>query len=405
MPYRRRFGRRFIRSRRPKFSRVGRGRRMLRGRRFSRVRRGRGKRTSIRRSRKSRTRRASRSTRSSGNIGYDYRRLSRQVLFSSANNFPFLSVPDSGRLCIAWSLSNAIPKGQFISTIDGTISGPTALVPAVTQTPLDYTLSGYLSFCLADFPKANGDVDFNSYGYYRIRKITYTIRDRRSDYVATLGNTVPGGIGVCPEVQLVNTSKTGQFVMPYELANVGGVTNQMEDVFNQVLNWPSSRNISKRRFWRAGRNNVLSMTIDPTEDYVHDDQSNRVRQISGAANPSSLLNGYEPAQFWDSPAVTADIDAGRTVKRRRFRWTNMWSRARSGNNYVVVLRDDKLAHGVQINVRRGTYTAQTLPYMSTSVSMQVEFRQRHGCSTGTMPTALTTSVYLFPFTYAGANSN
>jgi len=378
---------------------------MFRGRRFPRGRRGRGKRPSFRRARRSRTRRASRSTRSSGNVGYDYRRLTRQVVLLAANHFPFTSDPDTGRICIAWYPNAGYPKGQHIVLTDGAITAPTALVASANQLPLPYTLSGYLAFCLADFPKSDSDVDFNAYGYYRIRKITYTIRDARSDYVATIGNTVPGPVGVCPRVQLVNTSKTGQFVAPVELGSVGGTFSNQEDPFNQVLNWQSQRNMSKTRYWRAGRMNKLSMTIDPTEDYVHDDQSNRVRQITGAAYPNDPENGYEPAQFWDSPGVTAAIDQGRTVKRRRFRWTNMWSRAAIGTSYIAVLRDDKLAHGVQVNVLRSTYTNQTLPYMNATASVQVEFRQRHGTALSNMANATTSGVWLYPFTYAGGNSN
>lgn len=142
--------------------------------------------------------------------------------------------------------------------------------------------------------------------------------------------------------------------------------------YEQVRNWPSVRNIAKFRSWRPGRANSLSMVCDATEDYFYMENNVRAQQLSNLAGSGG--NGYQPRQLWDAPGVTLAVDQNRYVKRRRFRWSRMFTRYQVGNSLNILLSDIKLAHGVQILVREGTYSRQSVPYMNVDCRFSIEFR-------------------------------
>lgn len=203
---------------------------------------------------------------------------------------------------------------------------------------------------------------------------------------------------------IVNTSKTGQFTIPYSLQdNSSAFVPDVDDPWCQAENYPSARNILKRKIFYSGRPNSLSMEVDPTEDYVYIDNSNRVAAVS---NVIDSANGFSPRDLL-MPGTSIEQAGDISIRRRRFRWTKLWTRVpgSSGNDIIAVLRDDKLAHGVQVMVKRSTYTPQNLPYLGVHCTLSVEFRGAHQeINPAVMLSAKTSTSWLFPYTYAGGNS-
>lgn len=373
MAFRRRIRRRFKRF-------VRRGRRSFGKRRFTRrslrfrgFRRGRryGRRSSRRRF-GGRTRIASKSTRSSGNVGQRYARFNVRVNRESTRYFPFTDSEIYGSRCVYWSHESSVPKGQFVQLDTSTkaITVPGALAPSNTTALLQGTLCGYITVSLNDV-LATLDLDrLLQYSHYRIKRITYRVRDTRAVPVARVGIDFQGPGGTVPEVALVNTSMTGQFIRQEPMSNT--LVSAKQSPYEQVRNWPSVRNIAKFRSWRPGRANSLSMVCDATEDYFYMENNVRAQQLSNLAGSGG--NGYQPRQLWDAPGVTLAVDQNRYVKRRRFRWSRMFTRYQVGNSLNILLSDIKLAHGVQILVREGTYSRQSVPYMNVDCRFSIEFR-------------------------------
>lgn len=177
--------------------------------------------------------------------------------------------------------------------------------------------------------------------------------------------------------------------------------------WNQVESWPSSRNIRDAKFVQMGKHKKFSMTTLPYEDYVVNQQTNNIMMQSYIAvdSPASTLPYRAALGLTDAGAFTGVQQSAFVVKRRRFRWTNLWSRYYDGTNIVNVLRDTKRAHGVQMMVKQNTYTTENVPYFSVMVSASIEFKDRRPmASSANFATTTAAGNFLYPFTYAGANT-
>lgn len=202
---------------------------------------------------------------------------------------------------------------------------------------------------------------------------------------------------------LVNTSRSGQFVMPYDVNNAAVATDIVDSPWVQALNCPNHRNIVLKKSLTGGRRTTFSMTVMPTEEYLYLDTNRHVTQVTNGDVTSpfgSDSNNGSPYNILALIAGTAPQDA--QIRRRRFRWTRLWTRYLSGNDSLLILNDDKFAHGVQFMIRERSFTRQNLPYFDVHVRASIEFRGRHGQTLGPT-TAGNSGQYLFPFTYAGAN--
>lgn len=190
---------------------------------------------------------------------------------------------------------------------------------------------------------------------------------------------------------VVNTSKTGQFVMPYNLDYTGGRTHE-DDPWYQVLNYPNVRNISYIKRQMSGKPKSIRIKVNATEDYVRAETQGA--EPMGPADSFSVTNddifgGTDP-QFNYTDRTTAAAGSSTAAKtlagrfsmgRRRFRWTKQWllwenSNGASPTMYLWIRNDLKFAHGVQVMIKAGTYWRSTLPYFNTSINVNVEFRGR-----------------------------
>lgn len=183
--------------------------------------------------------------------------------------------------------------------------------------------------------------------------------------------------------------------------NTTAAGSAVSDPFIQLESASNVRNIAKIRNFMSGARSTMSVIVEPTEDYVYQEQNMRVQQVSNDALDAA--SGYQPRNFFDAPGVTAPIDSMRTVRRRKFRWSKLWTRAVVGSNIVAVFNDDKFAHGFQIMVQAGSYSASTFPYLGVEIRASIEFKHDQGW--GAIGDVTASSGYLFPYTYAGGNSN
>lgn len=349
-------------------------------------------------------------TRSSGNIGNNYQRISRILETNSTQQFPFSSLPAFGRNSIAWStvpLAGGIPRGQHITVSSaGVISTPAALAPAVGSVGLDYVLAGYYAVQLTDITPFLGD-NFRQFSMYRIRSVTYTFTDTSATAIYGASGLAQGNsIRNAVECMLINTSKSGEFITPLAMADVATSLLSTDNPWYQAENYPSCREIVKKRFIQMGKHQKLQMKITPTEDYVKNTFERDVPTNSSTSDWSA--NGQSQPQFLWRGQIAAATDDGRAfvVKRRPFRWSQLWLRYYDGSNIVPIMNDVKKAHGVQIMVRNKTYTSENLPYFTVQINVSVEFKGRQqqyvGGNMGTVGAAQ--SGYMFPFTYAGGNT-
>lgn len=323
-------------------------------------------------------------------MGQTYKRVSRRLTGYNTEQFPTLGVAGPYRFTVAWSDDTGQPYGQLVQGAGtaqiGSVTTPAAIAPGNATDPVPYNICGYFAVNLGDLHEFSGD-NFQQYREYRIRKVTYTFTPR-----AALFTTLPGGGSFSSgpegaEVMLVNTSKTGQFVMPYPMEVVAAATRKQQDYpWYQVLNFPSVRNISKLYRLQSHRVKPMSMTIDATEDFVQ--QETWPLQVMGPNQPSfaGFFNDVTPkdaitAYAADEAAPFAQQTlAGRFhMKRRRFRWTKQWLMWRSNSavdrpQYVYVRNDGKPAHGLQFMIKARTYWRSTLPYFNMAITAQVEFR-------------------------------
>lgn len=320
------------------------------------------------------------------------------------------------RFTVAWNATGAGNIGAIVQGTLGTfgsVTSPAALAPGAGQVPLLWNLAGYYAVCLGDIHPFAGD-SYEQFREYRIRKVTYTFTPRQAAYVTNpgSGNFTSGPDGT--EVMIVNTSKTGQFVMPYPLNMVVPVTATHEDYpWYQVLNYPSHRNIAKVYRMSSQRPRTIRLTVDPTEDCI-------VQQVSEVANvgPSTgglfagdpFAGGVDPqrqaVEYYGANSANTllpRLEAGRfQMRRRRFRWTRQWLIWESSVNEIpqmlYVRNDLKRAHGCQFMVKPGTYWQCTVPYYNVSINVSVEFRGRllQQLSGATQYT----SQVLFPYTNA-----
>lgn len=324
-----------------------------------------------------------------------------------------LSVNSGPRLSVAWntSLIPGIVRGAFITgTGDiGAISAPAALVPANGSTPVQYTLSGYYNFRLSDFPVFDGDT-FSQFKEYRIRSFRVTLTDRMPVWTSVAGggnfSTGPG----CTEVMLVNTSKTGEFVMPISMGNTALAVTAAADPWNQVLNYPSVRNIAMVKKLSAHKPVTLSLKVDAMENYVTR-QYEDVDFQGPLASTGYEFSGITPqTAFYGTAGASAASTAGQQMnsarfkmKRRRFRWTNQWLMFQSTTgsddpNLIYIRNDDKVAHGCQMMVKALSYWTSSLPYFDVAVTMSVEFRGK--LMQRAMIPITNSSSMLFPWTNA-----
>lgn len=357
----------------------------------------------FKRSNKHRTRRASSSQKSSGNIGLQYRRISRRLDSDSTTRFPFEGSSTLGRLCYAYWLgaTGTARVGRITLAADTTVATPTYLTGTPTNAPVPATIAAYYAFCLADVPVFDGELGWDTFGWYRIRKIRLTLLDGRSLNTNGASTSYGGPVADAAEVMLVNTSKTGQFVGPFSLNDVTSAAVPTDDPWLLAENYPNRRNILKRSYLGALTKKSLSMVVDPTEDYVTNDSSNRITSLSTQTEDG--LSGWYPQRAW--PGNTDDgTKPAINVRRRRFRWTKLWVRSQVGNDIVSYLRDDKLAHGLQVMVRRSTYSTANLPYLRVHCTMSVEFRGHAMGNTNAYVAVLTTGPRLFPFTNSMMNN-
>lgn len=399
MPYRRRFGRRIRRFRR-RYGRRLAGRRFGRGSfRFRFGRRRFGFRRRYRRSARpgGRTRRASRSARSSGNGGSTYSKRTIRLDTDPAKYFPFPSDNSTGKYCVVWR--PALNLAADVLGVDPTtkaIVAPAAYTPSANTTLLPGTLAGYLAYSLEELLEFMPTEQLNISTHYRIRRIRVRISDSRGTSVLLPGTTVAGNFGGCPEVALVNTSKSGQFAS--RLADNVINPQDRDDPWVILSNYKSVRNIAKFARFQNGKCRSLTMIVDPTEDYVYTEAGLRVQSESAA--PVGATNGYPPSYFYSNPGTLA-IDEYRVAGRRRFRWSRLYHKYLSGANLVAVLDDTKLAQGVQIMVKGGTYSAATLPYMKVETWITVEFKNTgRSFEPITVNNATTTANVYFPWTSA-----
>lgn len=190
---------------------------------------------------------------------------------------------------------------------------------------------------------------------------------------------------------LVNTSKVGQFTLPCPVNDVTTALTAMDSPWNQVLNYPSARNISTVKRLLPGRQTILRMKVDCTEDYVKRGGDDTVAWsyplTSALTGVEATFNGLSPsAQWYIQYAANAASTSAQSLRaaqiqagRRRFRWTKqwlLWSSSTSGDvPYMLYIRNDrKAAHGVQFMVKENTYWQSTVPYFNVHITAQVEFR-------------------------------
>lgn len=419
-----RFGRRLRRfsrrSRRSFRRKSGFGRSRLRGRRFPRGRRGfrRGIRSRRRiqgRGRLGRLRRASRSTRSSGNIGTDYKRVNRRLSGANTLQFPTLGSSNNAIFSIAWYLPSGglVNRGQVVAGPNdvGPIVSPTALAPGAGGTPVPYNISGYISVTLGSIPQFSGDF-FSGYREYRIRSFRVTLRHRAPVYVSTPGTATNTSSSGGSEIMLVNTSKCGQFVMPYPLALQGAAVNTIDDPWVQVENFPNSRNMCVRKITSRSGETILSLKCNAMENYIF--RETGVEYV-GAPTPAGTLDPsaspFEPFPYQQwvgmneiGPRISPLCNGLIQVRRRPYRWTKQWVVVRDtavpGNTPVwAYFRNDfKRAEGIQAMIKGLSYDTASLPYCTMHITAQVEFR-----GLALVPgygNAAPTDTLLFPFTNA-----
>lgn len=346
-------------------------------------------------------------------------RLSRRIEGYNTQQFPTLGTTSSTRFTVAWNATNSGIAGPVLAgTLGqyGPITSPAAFVPGNGQVPLNYNLCGYYSVVLGDLHAFAGD-SYEQFKEYRIRKVTYTFTNRMPTYT---GNPGGGNFSAGPEgaeVMIVNTSKTGQFVMPRSMSeNVLGNETHEDYPWYQVLNYPNCRNISKVYRLKSGRATTIRMTVDATEDYI----ASQVQDVSSTEPVSSLVftgdsyMGMTPqnAAIGTYTANSGSLQWSKTLaarhqmKRRRFRWTRQWllwvSSSVETPSMLYVRNDLKRAHGIQFMVKAGTYWQSTLPYFNVSITMQVEFRGR---LLQQLPSTIPpTADVLFPYTNATFNT-
>lgn len=388
---------------------------MLRGRRFPRVRRGRRllRRSGYRRSKPSqlrRTRRASTSTRSSGNINKDYCRVSRRIEEVNARQFPTIGQPASSRFSIAWYTGTAAtPRGQVIdSTGDlGTITSPAALSPGTGQTPLPYTIAGYYSVNLGDIPEFSGD-NFANYRYYRIKSFRVSLTSRTPVFTAVPGQTYAAYGAGGTEVMLVNTGKSGEFVLNCPLTDTAHIITQENNPWNQVLNRGNVKEISVKKRIRTDRATTLSMKVNAMETYVYQEpvQFSIMGPASDTAIEPAFLSVLPPQQavsLSGTAVAYGNTPARFCFKRRPFRWTRQWLQwwnpSGIGDQVMYIRNDLKRADGIQVMIRDNTYMQSSLPYFNVNITVQIEFKQPSIVPVDQTDILIGDSL-LFPFTNA-----
>jgi len=348
----------------------------------------------------------SKSTRSSGNIGQNYLRINRVVETASLTTFPFTSAHSVGRICVAWwqGATGIAPRGVevVVSSSSGTITVPATLQPAFSANPSDYTIAGYYSVSLGDVGEQLSD-NYEQYAKYRIRSVTYSFTDTsavpvHSSGVSSEGASIRNAVEAC----LVNTGKTGQYVMPFALADTANPASSVDNPWYQAINSPSHANNTMRRFIFCGKTRRMSMRTVPMEEYVTNDNTTSVAEQSYLA----AANGYNPQDIMTQSNQGTPYAQGWVVKRRKFRWTNLWVRAYDsiGGAIVPVLRNNKRAHGVQIMIKNKTYTTENVPYFTVRCNMSVEFKDRQGQFFSSAMQNSGIGNFLFPYTYAGGNT-
>lgn len=391
---------------------------MLRGRRFPRVRRGRRllSRSGFRRTRRTsqlrRTRRASTSTRSSGNVGKNYTRVSRRIVALNSRQFPPISSYVSERFAIAWytgtgSTSRGVQIYGATGVDLGTITNPGSLAPGVNTVPLPYVIAGYYSLCLDDFSEFSGD-NFRNYREYRIKSFRITLTSRQPVFTAVAGVAHaaygPGGT----EVMLVNTGKSGEFVLNCPLNDNAHIITQENNPWNQVLNRSNVKEISVKKTMSSNKPTTISMKVDCMETYL----VNEPIQYAIMAPTADI--GIEPDRipvypYQTGTSVGAIQEAYGTFngrfqyKRRRFRWTRQWLQwwnpSGVGNQVMYIRNDRKRADGVQVMIRDNTFMQATIPYFNVNITAQLEFRNPSIVPADQTSTEIG-SIMLFPFTNA-----
>lgn len=299
------------------------------------------------------------------------------------------------RIGVSWNTAispSATVRGTFTATqsnqVVGALTNPTYLIPGNGQTPLPYNICGYYAVQLADLHAFRGD-SYEQFREYRIKSFRISFTSRMPMWT---GNPGGGTFSAGPdgtEVMLVNTSKTGQFILPFAMSDTTSTCLLPDSPWFQVMNYPSVRNIAKITRMSTRRMTKLSMKVDCTEDYIRNEDQGVTWSGPADVISGGVFNGVSPQESaigaFSSTAAgghAARVRAGRfQMGRRRFRWTKQWllfdnSDAISSSQYLFIRNDTKAAHGVQFMVRELTYWQSTVPYFNVSITAQIEFRGR-----------------------------